>query len=168
MTQDDKDSFRLVHKRIIEGWGHPQHFLELDLPDWYGFALGDIALVVGDDEIVYTDAAASDAESEEPHTAEIAVFTNSLLIHVKAEKREDGDSRTTTVISRSTLSRLQVHTGTSATETRIDARWPGHVRLELDYDDGPKLRLPLGRYVNRNHSDRLAKFFPSLREDLLR
>lgn len=81
---------------------------------------------------------------------------------------DGSSSRTTRVLPRSALRGITVKAGRSVFDRTFDTpRWPGRVNIGLEYAGGERFDLPLGGpSVNSEFSDRLAKFIPSLRDDL--
>jgi len=166
MTPND-DKLRAIHEAIRAGWTGPPNFLELDLPAWYGHVLSDLLLLIDDDDITHTDGTADSATAEEPHSAQILVFTNQLVIAVDATMSEER-KRTTTAYSRSDLTALTVRASRSALQDHFGSDgWPGQVHVKLAYDDERTYSLPLSGHSDYRKTERLVGFLPSLRRDLI-
>ncbi|GAA1970522.1 hypothetical protein GCM10009718_02550 [Isoptericola halotolerans] len=159
---------RPIHEGVVAGWTLPTNYLQGDLPDWYGKALGDAALLVDGEEVVFADGYAT-GQHDEDHTAHLLIFTKSLLVAVVAETIGGEVSRTTLAHRRSDLVQLGVQTGVSALADHFgNVKWPGRVTVELSYKGGQSYALPSAGSGSTYHAaERMQDFIPSLRRDLL-
>lgn len=137
-------------------------------PQWFGLAVSDIALAIGDDEeILFTNTAITNGDSDSQHEVDIHVFTKDLLVHVHGVRSGTEDVRTTTVRHRRTLTHVGVAAGVSMNSRNP---WPGRVELRLTYEDGTVCVLPggSGDVHSPDQNLRIRAFLPSLRGDLIR
>jgi hypothetical protein len=138
--------------------------------NWYGLALSDLALLLGeDDEIVLSDAAVSltGTTVADGYSACIVILTASLAVVVRAEYDGEHEGHSTRALARADLRSLAVSAGESALMNVWPNDWPGDVRLVLDYEDGTQLRVPSTERPTARQRDAVLMVLPSLKTDLV-
>lgn len=171
---EEEQKFQAILKLLRRDASGLDVFLGSWLPEWFGKAVSELALVLDDDleTIAFVDGAALDEAQQHgagPHTVRILVFTKDEVVDVQGSvDPEKNESHTTTVRSRAGLARLSVSADGSATDSDFEAQaaWPGHVAVRLDYADGTSFSLPLRK--NMNFTARLREHLPELKADLHR
>ena len=136
---------------------------------WYGLALSELALLLGeDDEIVLSNAAVTltGANVADGYSACIVILTTTLAVVVRAEYDGGHEEHSTRALARADLRSLAVSAGVSALLNVWPNEWPGDVRLVLDYEDGTQLRVPSTERTTARQRDAVLKVLPSLKSDL--
>ena len=164
-----REEFQQINQAISDSSNDfPWSYGQAPFPTWYGFAVADIALLIGDGTaIAFMDSLVEPNGADEPNVT-IRVFTADLLVTVRTTSSTDGTTRQTSARSRRGMSAIQVTSGTSALSNAWPDDWPGAVRVSLEYDDGEKVTLPASDASTSAQHERLAAFLPSLRADLAR
>ena len=113
---------------------------------WFGVVLTDIALALGEDEIVHVDSKWSGRPTE-GLTVEFLVLTADSVISATITTTVDGEGpvHAATVSRRDALERLTITGGTSLTANDIGQSWPGWITVTLGWKDGSETKLPLTR-----------------------
>lgn len=133
---------------------------------WYGKALSEIVLLANGEGVTLADVRVESEDLAAGYTAKLSVFTESLVILVKAEHGEAFDRHTTRALSRSRLASLEVSTGLSAFRDPWPESWPGSVSVRLDYGDDVVVDLPAATPAPRAQHAKVAALLPSLTKDL--
>lgn len=111
-----------------------------DFAEWYALLLGSLAVVIGDEEVVFAQA----RYEEDIDSARLLVFSTNLVIVVDVT---DAKSKAAAVATR-TISRRAIRALSVSVSDRHDAkhwgrmssRWPGALSFEIEY---PPLSAPL-------------------------
>ena len=169
-TTLDHDAFVAIHERILAdatGLGHLLNFG--DLPGWYGYALGEIALLLDLDEIVHVDGnLESPASARDPHKAKILIFTPKFIVEVRGEFDGSEHSHSTIVRRRGPLRSLAIHSDRTVLTASVGREiWPGTVVVDFEYLDGRTYSLPMDT-INADWEQRakLLAFIPGLTSEL--
>lgn len=134
---------------------------------WFGTMLTDIALAIGDEDVVHVDSRWSGSPSEGLNV-ELLVFTKETVVHASITTTLDGAPpvHSATVSRRDSLARLSVSGTTPLNSTDIATSWPGWITVTLGWEDGGEITLPLTRWDASHRA--LEELLPSLRTDLMR
>lgn len=149
-------------------WARAAHDGFMDVEEWYGRLLANLALAVGDDDVVYCSA-----QVEFPSEASgfvldghVVVITPETVVDgvVRADeaKRVREPAVVEVSVSRLSLTKLEVATRKSSDD---EAAWPGQLRVKLHSAEGV-LELPLGRVPSKAEFKELAEALPVLRASL--
>jgi hypothetical protein len=165
---DHRERFEPINDAILETSGELEYvFGGAAYPRWYGHALSDIALILGETgRVELASVRVELGDDDESHTVTIHVFSADIVIRVVGSSVNGSHSRTTTAWPRTDLRALQVSAGESALGNAWPNRWPGRVDLRLSYAGEITVELPGARSVPNRQRARIAEFVPSLRADL--
>jgi hypothetical protein len=164
---DHKEKSKRLHDIIFRQSSQLYEIFDQRWAQWYNLALSDLLLLADDDEVQFADTAVS-GDLKQAYSVRIAVFTEHLIITVKAEVNGDEEHHTTSARSRGDLRSMEVSAEIGALGDTWPSDWPGKVRARLDYGDGEPLDLPGNKDADREQHERLVALLPSLRANLAR
>jgi hypothetical protein len=147
-------------RAAFDGW--------VGVEEWYGRLLANLALAVGEDEVVYCSTRVEFPTEASGFVLEghVAVITGSTIVdgRVRADEAQRGrmPADVDVSVSRLSLSRLDVATRKSSDD---ETTWPGQLRVSLHSASGA-LELPLGRVPSKAEFKELAEALPTLRDAL--
>lgn len=159
-----------IHDRLSRDsqWARAAHDGFMDVEEWYGRLLANLALAVGEDEVVYCSTRVEFPTQETGFVLDgrLVIVTSSTIVEgrVRAEEAKRGrePAEVGVSVSRLSLSKLEVTTWKSSDD---DAAWPGQLRVQLHSASGV-LELPLGRMPSKAELKELAEALPVLRASL--
>jgi len=93
--------------------------------DWLSLAVSDIAVALGDDELVEGDADLREDSTSDDHAVTLLVLTGTSVIVVTGEQSEGAESRRTRVFSRGALEAYEVAASVGAIGNPCLSAWRG-------------------------------------------
>jgi len=165
MSKDHRETYQPLAEKIMRVWPSDHELRERgNYPQWFGYALSDIALVLDADEIEHVFASVNDVEGKD-YDAVISLFTKDLLVRVERSNRSPSrpQDRDTSVIARNMLKMFVVTAERSATSSEAFTYPPGAVDVFLNYGEQDKYKVSFSR-----DSEAIESFIQSLRSDLTR
>jgi hypothetical protein len=159
-----------LHDRLAKDqqWARAAHDGFMDVEEWYGRLLANLALAVGGDEVVYCSARVDYPTEASGFVLDgrVLVITGSTIVdgRVRADEAQRGrmPAAIDVSVSRLSLSKLEV---TTMKRSDDDAAWPGHLRVTLR-SGADVLELPLGKVATKDEFKELAEALPTLRDAL--
>jgi hypothetical protein len=131
-------------------------------PAWFYDMCSRIATLVGSEEVRYVSHTLDDRSEQD---GVVWLFTDSLVIVSRVKGSRASTSIDVVALGRNSLTRLEVMEVSDAfKESGLD--WPQRLRVDLSFQDGQTVSLPLER--DSRYMTRLAALVPSLAHDLNR
>jgi hypothetical protein len=162
-----EETVRAINTRIDDAQWQQVRYDES--AEWFGKMLGDIALAVGVQEVVYVDSKLTENE-DRSFSAGVLVFTPTTIVECKADGKQEGFQWSVNVETvarkRHGLASLSAASNRSLFSKESFTDWPGTVRFRAEYESGYSFALPTGFLNGDRARQELLDLFESLRSEL--